>query len=811
MAQRLFGMEIEYGCAARSRDAARPVRNRDWVGEFMRIACERLPHLPSMEGGGIFLENGARFYVDCSHPEMTTPECSNPWDVVRYMQAGEKMLTAVAEEMQRRQPSLAEVMIFKTNVDHSGSGATWGCHTSFMHLGNPEKFPDQIIPHLVSRIVYSGAGGLELVDGRFRFTLSPRVRFLDREVSHNSTSERGIFHTKDETLANEGCHRLHIICGESLCSETALWLNMGATAVIVALIEAGLRPGQAVRLQDPLGAMRRFSLDPTCRAVAQTLGGKKLSAVQIQRHYLEMAQTHCGAPFMPPWADQVCIQWRKILDRLENGTPGSVASTLDWAMKLGLFLRHSERRGLGLQHWHHMDPASQQRVDDDEFALSNEEAAACKKPEAASPAVRKVHQELCEIDTRFGQLGDNGIFAALNRAGVLSHQFAGVDNIEHAVANPPAIGRARLRGQCVQRFKGQNNRYSCSWRNVVDLKRNLLLDLSEPFVSEEKWQPAPPGFHDPRSGIEGHLRRMLSQARTLHDRGDHESAATILRQMEGFQPAFALEGSHSEYLRLQAWIQSRRGFLDGINALDELAQSELMNFSLANSYVCAYRYQGLIPPPAIESWIRRGREYLSPRPDPRPDPSDGAALPFLGHWGYFLLRNGQPYDALRRLNDACQPIRRESAIPAALARALADYADASRALGQRSEAVALLDEAQNLQAQHQLEGDLADFALTYRAKLETNSARALELLSQAKAIQTRLGNVMGETRTLLLEARLLRHPAITTTHKARLHELRGMRPALSQCKLLAKILDHWAGWLNGGADPDGGRDTYWWL
>jgi hypothetical protein len=31
--------------------------------------------------------------------------------------------------------------------------------------------------------------------------------------------------------------------------------------VIVALIEAGLRPGQAVRLQDPLGAMRRFSLD----------------------------------------------------------------------------------------------------------------------------------------------------------------------------------------------------------------------------------------------------------------------------------------------------------------------------------------------------------------------------------------------------------------------------------------------------------------------------------------------------------------------------------------------------------------------
>jgi tetratricopeptide (TPR) repeat protein len=186
-------------------------------------------------------------------------------------------------------------------------------------------------------------------------------------------------------------------------------------------------------------------------------------------------------------------------------------------------------------------------------------------------------------------------------------------------------------------------------------------------------------------------------------------------------------------------------------------------------------------------------------------------LPFLGHWGYFLLRSGQPYDALRALHDACQPIRRESAIPAAIARAVADYADACRAVGQYNEAADLLDEAQALQVEHQLEGDLADFVLTYRAKLETDPACALEWLGRAKSIQTRLRNVMGETRTLLLEARLVRNPAITVAHKARLHEFRGMRPALSQCKLLAKILDHWDVWINNGADPAGGGDAYWWL
>src|ERR1019366_8379605 len=88
MGERLFGMEIVYGCTPRSRDPARPTRFGDWADRFMTAARERLPHLPSAEGGGIFLENGARFYLDCSHPEMTTPECANPWDVVRYMQAG---------------------------------------------------------------------------------------------------------------------------------------------------------------------------------------------------------------------------------------------------------------------------------------------------------------------------------------------------------------------------------------------------------------------------------------------------------------------------------------------------------------------------------------------------------------------------------------------------------------------------------------------------------------------------------------------------------------------------------------------------
>jgi hypothetical protein len=82
-----------------------------------------------------------------------------------------------------------------------------------------------------------------------------------------------------------------------------------------------------------------------------------------------------------------------------------------------------------------------------------------------------------------------------------------------------------------------------------------------------------------------------------------------------------------------------------------------------------------------------------------------------------------------------------------------------------------LDEAQSLQLAEDFEGDLADFALTYRAKLEPDLGRARSLLAEAKAIQTGLGNGMGEARTLLLESRLRRGIAGAATLKPRVLEL----------------------------------------
>jgi hypothetical protein len=67
---------------------------------------------------------------------------------------------------------------------------------------------------------------------------------------------------------------------------------------------------------------------------------------------------------------------------------------------------------------------------------------------------------------------------------------------------------------------------------------------------------------------------------------------------------------------------------------------------------------------------------------------------------------------------------------------------------------------------------------------------------------------MGEARTLLLEARLADDTRLTGPLRHRLLELKEQVPALSQCRVLAKVLDHWDQWV-GNLAPDETGDLFW--
>jgi pup-ligase protein len=461
----LFGLETEY--AIDGIAGGQPVAARTLAGWLASTARDTLTHVPD-GNGGLFLANGARLYGDCGwHPEFCTPECTDPWDAVRYVRAGDRILQSLVERMKARHPEF-DVSIRRGNVDYC-SPTTWGCHESYLMRVRHADLPRQLIPHLVSRIVFTGAGGFDPFATAIDFTLSPRAGYFCRAISGESTSDRGIFHTRDKPLAGHGYHRVHIICGESLCSDVATWLKVGTTALVIALIDAGVRPGEPLELADAVAALRTVVADPACRAEVRLAQGGRATAIAIQRRYLAAALQHRRGSFMPPWTADVCAVWGDMLDRIER-QDASIHTTLDWAIKRVLYARYAERQKIS---WSTLKDHSREALAD------------LDRPEAA--AMQRLRRALHELDTKFGRLGDDGIFSRLDRQpGVLAHRLPAARSVDDAVRHPPATGRANIRGRAIARLSG-NPDCRADWDTLIDGGQSSL-DLSDPFVSTEQWK-----------------------------------------------------------------------------------------------------------------------------------------------------------------------------------------------------------------------------------------------------------------------------------------------------------------------------------
>jgi proteasome accessory factor A len=343
----LMGFEQEMALCAMGQDGGR-IDTESLMPHLFALAAKSLVHLPGVGDGGMFLGNGSRLYQDCGKVEYAGPECSSPDEIVQHLLAAERILAKLADDLSNK-PGLADVGLYRCQVDYTSKNS-WGAHESYLTRCNPRQLADDLIPFFVARVVTAGAGGFRpLTDTGCSFTLSPRASHIGFPISESSTAsrERGIFHLKDESLSVRGYHRLHTIVGDACCSQKQNWLKFAATSIAVALADQQLHPGRDVMLADPVDALRKFASDPTCKAKAKTLAGWEISAIEVQRHYLELARTYLHAPWMAAWAAEAIEQWDAMLHLLE-GAPDSVATCLDWGIKYNLFRSHIERSGFDL-------------------------------------------------------------------------------------------------------------------------------------------------------------------------------------------------------------------------------------------------------------------------------------------------------------------------------------------------------------------------------------------------------------------------------------------------------------------------------
>src|SRR5213078_4364400 len=233
--RRIFGLENEYGvtCTFRGQRRLSP-------DEVARYLFRRVVHWG--RSSNVFLENGARLYLDVgSHPEYATPECDSIDDLVVHDKAGERILEGLvrsAEQRLREEGIRGEVFLFKNNTDSAGNSC--GGHEDYLveRDGDFAKFTDVLIPFLVTRQVYAGAGKVLQTARGAMYCVSQRAEHIWEGVSSATTRSRPIINTRDEPHADaERFRRLHVIVGDSNMSEYTTFLKIGATSVVLRMLE----------------------------------------------------------------------------------------------------------------------------------------------------------------------------------------------------------------------------------------------------------------------------------------------------------------------------------------------------------------------------------------------------------------------------------------------------------------------------------------------------------------------------------------------------------------------------------------------
>lgn len=301
------------------------------------------------------LTNGARYYVDHAHPELSTPECADARAVVVYDRAAELIAQQSMAAVREVLGGDEDIVLYKNNSD--GKGNSYGCHENYLvDRATPfGRIVSHATAHFVTRQIYTGAGkvgneapGVRLDDVDFQIT--QRADFFEEEVGLETTLKRPIINTRDEPHADATKYRrLHVIVGDANLSQLATFLKVGTTACLLALIEDDALPKE-FRFASPVLALRQVSQDLTLSQPLRLDDGRTMTALEVQwellsrsRKYVEDEGTdNTGGEV----THEVLDRWEGVLNQLEED-PLSPRTEVDWVAKYRLLQAYRERHGLG--------------------------------------------------------------------------------------------------------------------------------------------------------------------------------------------------------------------------------------------------------------------------------------------------------------------------------------------------------------------------------------------------------------------------------------------------------------------------------
>ena len=383
--RRIMGIETEYGVTDERASHANPVelsfavvdaaatlagrRHLRWdysgedpVNDARGYRLERanarpdmLTDAPQRQIVNTIAANGGRIYVDHAHPEYSSPETTGPLAALAADRAGDRMMLAAAQATGR------PIGLYRNNVD--GKGASWGSHESYQ-VDRAVPFDTLVAlmtPHFVTRQLYTGTGRVGLGERSETpgFQLSQRADYFHMRVGLQTTFDRPIVNTRDESHSTAAFRRLHVIVGDANRSDVAEALKLGTTSALLWVAEHAAQTGYdlealagALALADPVEAIHAVSHDLTLAApLALAQGGTTTAwAIQVRLRaavYDVAARMYdtdiTGEPLWPDDDTRLVMSlWGQALEDLarvrrasddERLAMGTAASRLEWLLK----------------------------------------------------------------------------------------------------------------------------------------------------------------------------------------------------------------------------------------------------------------------------------------------------------------------------------------------------------------------------------------------------------------------------------------------------------------------------------------------
>ena len=400
----------------------------------------------------VFLPNGGRLYLDVgSHPEYATAECDNLSDLIKQDQAGDRIVEelAVSAEIRLNAEGIkGQIHLFKNNMDAAGN--SYGCHENFSvsRKKNFEEVTESIIPFLITRQIYCGAGKWISSSKGANFQISQRAEHMWESVSSATTRSRPIINTRDEPHADpDEYRRLHIIVGDSNMSETTTVLKVATTELMLRAAELGLLKDKFT-IENPIKTIREISNDLEFRNSFRLSSGREITALQMQNEMYNIVSSMPGLDEIleKPFYRYALNLWRRSLDALESQDFSLVDMELDWMIKRKFMNSYKEKHQLN-----------------------------------------DMDSRLILLDISYHNIRkDRGLFYILEKSGMAKTLITNND-VNGAMENPPETTRAALRGRFIKVAQEKKRDFTVDWVNLkINDQQQSSIACKDPFKNTDE-------------------------------------------------------------------------------------------------------------------------------------------------------------------------------------------------------------------------------------------------------------------------------------------------------------------------------------